>query len=153
MDRERRVLKSPVPVCSRETSSRFHHREGITCLGFFPKHPGKVQTGHGNGKQLNSLEDGTALRTFQRRGKNKMKTQEFRRKVGCRLPWGEENRQDEQCHHDIENPEIERLLLGFHHSLLICPVPAFRTEPSFEREFIATRRTRLGFTHTAPDFC
>lgn len=124
----------------------------ILWLGLVTKNPGEVQTGHGNRKKLNGLEDGTALRTFQRRGKNKMKTQEFRRKIGCRLPRGEENRQDEQSHHDIENPKIERLLFGLHHWLLIGPVPAFRTEPSLERECIATRRTRFGFAHIAPGF-
>lgn len=125
----------------------------ILCSGFVTKNPGEVQTGHGNRKKLYGLEDGTALRTFQRRGKNKMKTQEFRGMSGCRLPRGEENRQDEQSHHNIENPKIERLLFGVHHWLFIGPVPAFRTVPSLERELIATRRTRLGFTHIAPGFC
>lgn len=84
---------SPYPPSSRFPKTEPRRRlpwpiQG-TRLAFFPENPGKIQTGNGNREELNGLEDGTALRTLQRRGKNKMKAQEFGRLIWWRLPRGE----------------------------------------------------------------
>jgi hypothetical protein len=58
-------------------------------LIFFPKYPGEVEAGDSDREQLNGLKGRTALRALQRRGKNKMKAEEFRGLIGRCLPRGE----------------------------------------------------------------
>jgi len=64
-------------------------------LSLSSKDPREVQASDGDGKQLNGLKNGTALRAFRRRVENKMKAQKLRGLVHRSLPRGEKHRQDE----------------------------------------------------------